>query len=93
MRDDQKPANGLRGQDKGQGDLRDVQGGTFDRDDRAGGRQGVRENRTPRAGAQAGAVVRGNPVPPEKDPIPADLAHREGPMNKSTGRHTVNPKQ
>jgi hypothetical protein len=31
-------------------------------------------------------------MPPEKDPLPAGLDHRKGPMNKSTGRHQANPK-
>jgi hypothetical protein len=52
------PAHGLRGTDQRQGDLRDVQGGTFDR--------------------PAGV--------PGKDPLPRGLEHREGPLNRTSGR-------
>jgi hypothetical protein len=88
------PAKGLRGENQRQGDLRDMQGGTFDRHDPESGRQGdqVKENRTPHQDAQWGADVRSDAVPPEKDPLPAGVEHREGPMNKSTGRHQVHPK-
>jgi hypothetical protein len=43
------PVHGLRGEDPRQGDLRDTQGGTYDRHDREGGRRGdqVKEKRTP----------------------------------------------
>jgi hypothetical protein len=94
MNGNQKPAMGLRGRDKRQGDLSDVEGGTFDRRDRADGRQSqeVGESRAPHDHPQGGVDARNRPVPPGKDPLPAGLAHREGPMNKSTGRHTVNPK-
>jgi hypothetical protein len=82
------PAHGLRGEDPRQGDPRDAQGGTYDRHDREGGRQGdqVKEKRTPHQDAQLGADVRSEPVPPSRDPLPEGLAHRAGPMNKSTGR-------
>jgi len=75
-------------------DFRDPHGGTFDDHDRKGGRQGdqVGERRTAREDAQWGADVRSDPIPPEKEPLPAGLEHRQGPMNKTTGRHRVNPK-
>lgn len=75
-------------------DLRDTQGGTFDRHDAESGRQGpqVKEKRTAHEDAQWGADVRSEPLPPANDPLPAGLEHREGPMNKTTGRHKTNPK-
>jgi hypothetical protein len=82
------PAHGLRGEDPRQGDLRDTQGGTYDRHDREGGRRGdqVKEKRTPHRDAQLGADVRSEAVPPSSDPLPEGVEHRAGPMNKSTGR-------
>jgi len=74
----QKPATGLRGPDKRQGNLRDVQGGTFDRHDRVDGQQAeqVNENRTAHEDAQRGADERSKPVSPEKEPLPAGLEQR-----------------
>lgn len=85
---------GPRGAEKDP-DLRDTQGGTFDRLDAEGGRQGdqVKEVRTAHEAAQWGADVRSEPEPPKKDALPAGLEHREGPMNKSTGRHKSDPRK
>jgi hypothetical protein len=87
-------ARGASGQNQSTSDLRDLRGGTFDDHHRAGGRQGeqVSEKRTPHEEAQWGADVRSEPVLPESEPLPAGLEHREGPMNKSTGRHKLDPK-
>jgi hypothetical protein len=92
--DPQDAGEDLPSKDQQKGDLRDTHGGTFDDHDRKGGRQGdqVQAQRTPHEEAQWGADIRSEPVPPEKDPLPAGLEHREGPINKSTGRHNVNPK-
>jgi hypothetical protein len=83
------PQNGDR-----RSDLRDTHGGTFDDHDAEGGRQGdqVREDRTAHEDAQWGADVRSEPLPPVKEPLPAGLEHRKGPMNKTIGRHRINPK-
>ena len=94
MNESKGPARGLRGHTEKHPDLRDTHGGTYDDHDRAGGRQGepVKERRTAHQDAQWGADVRNAPVLPEKSPLPAGLEHRSGPMNKSSGRHKVNPK-
>ena len=55
------PARGLRGTGQVQGDLRDVQGGTFDH-------------------------------PAGLGPLPRGLAHREGPLNKTSGRAPLKAK-
>ena len=81
------PARGLHGEDQRQGDLRDIQGGTFDAnpgDHSATGKP--LEQRTPHQDAQSGADVRPDSVH-SPDTLPDGLRReRKGPLNKTSGR-------
>jgi len=82
MNDNEKPADGLRGGDQRQGDLRDVQGGTYGVTPSGGDKRGVAE----RQDAERGADVRPEAVVSEDD-LPAGLRQeRKGPLNPSSGR-------
>ena len=82
-----KPAGGLHGEDKRQGDLRDTQGGTYGISPASGNRPPVEEKRTAHQDAQPGADVRPEPVGLSEDDLPAGLKQqRKGPLNQSSGR-------
>ena len=86
MNDNEKPADGLRGSDQRQGDLRDVQGGTYGVTPSGGNKRDVAERQDAHQGAQGGADLRPEPVVSEDD-LPAGLRQeRKGPLNPSSGR-------
>lgn len=84
------PADGLRGRDNRQGDLRDLRDGAYEPGNATGKRRPlqVEEQRTARQDAQPGADVRGDTVAAQcEDSLPEGLDRpRRGPLNKSTGR-------
>jgi len=86
MDDNEKPADGLRGRDQRQGDLRDVQGGTYGVTPSSGNKRDAAEQLTAHQEAQPGADVRPEAVVREDD-LPAGLKQeRKGPLNPSSGR-------
>lgn len=86
MNDNEKPADGLRGRDQQQGDLRDVQGGAYGVTPASGNKHRFVERQSAHQDAQPGADVRPEPVVSEDD-LPAGLKQeRKGPLNPSSGR-------
>jgi hypothetical protein len=81
--------DGLRGPDQQQGDLRDVDCGTYSQP----AEQGIAGERTPHQDAQPGAEVRRQPsmVQREED-LPEGLwRERKGPYDKNVGRNEPAP--
>lgn len=84
---DQKPADGLHGEDKRQGDLRDTRGGSYGVTPSSGRHEQVEEHPNPHEAAQRGADVRPEPVVVQQDDLPEGLKRpRKGPLNPSSGR-------
>ena len=84
---DQKPAEGLQGEDRRQGKLRDTRGGPYDVTPRSGQHEQIQERPTPHEKAQWGADVRPEPVVVEEDDLPEGLKReRKGPLNPGSGR-------
>ena len=86
MPDEKTPGHGLQGEDRRQGDLRDVRGGTYDPPSESAPRK-ISEHRTTRQDEQLGADVRPDTTPRQAE-LPQGLRHRTGPMNKSSGRRS-----
>jgi hypothetical protein len=82
-----KPAEGLQGEDRREGKLRDTRGGTYDVTPETGRHERVEERPTAHEQAQWGADVRPDPVVLEEDDLPEGLKReRKGPLNPSSGR-------
>jgi hypothetical protein len=86
MTSEKTPGHGLHGEDRRQGRLRDIRGGTYDPPDTRSDPDLIEEQQTARQDEQPGADVRAATTAPE-EPLPEGLRHRSGPMNKSSGRN------
>ena len=84
---DQKPADGLQGEDKRQGDLRDTRGGAYGVTPASDRRERTAEQRTAGQDSQPGADLRPSTEVMEEDDLPEGLKReRKGPLNPTTGR-------